>query len=63
MWRPLPRRLNYLSRLLRKGYRVAMICETRKVPKLTKKIVRREVTRGAHPGICGLTRAGFGAKT
>src|ERR1700722_6749830 len=35
---------NYLSRLLRKGYRVA-ICEQMEDPKLTKKIVRREVTR------------------
>src|SRR6201999_4025548 len=38
----------YLSRLLRKGYRVA-ICEQMEDPKLTKKIVRREVTRVLPP--------------
>ena len=40
---------NYLSRLLRKGFRVA-ICEQMEDPKLTKKIVRREVTRVLTPG-------------
>jgi DNA mismatch repair protein MutS len=40
---------NYLNRLLRKGYRVA-ICEQMEDPKLTKKIVRREVTRVLSPG-------------
>jgi DNA mismatch repair protein MutS len=40
---------NYLARLLRKGYRVA-ICEQMEDPKLTKKIVRREVTRVLTPG-------------
>ena len=39
----------YLSRLLRKGYRIA-ICEQMEDPKLTKKIVRREVTRVLSPG-------------
>lgn len=39
----------YLSRLLRKGYRIA-ICEQMEDPKLTKKIVRREVTRVLTPG-------------
>jgi DNA mismatch repair protein MutS len=39
----------YLARLLRKGYRVA-ICEQMEDPKLTKKIVRREVTRVLTPG-------------
>lgn len=39
----------YLSRLLRKGYRIA-ICEQMEDPKLTKKIVRREVTRLLTPG-------------
>ena len=39
----------YLSRLLRKGYRVA-ICEQMEDPKLTKKIVRREGTRVLTPG-------------
>ncbi|HLH33979.1 MAG TPA: DNA mismatch repair protein MutS [Alloacidobacterium sp.] len=39
----------YISRLLRKGFRVA-ICEQMEDPKLTKKIVRREVTRVLTPG-------------
>src|ERR1700749_3456768 len=39
----------YLQRLLRKGYRIA-ICEQMEDPKLTKKIVRREVTRVLTPG-------------
>ncbi|MFZ0633006.1 MAG: DNA mismatch repair protein MutS [Acidobacteriaceae bacterium] len=40
---------NYIARLLRKGYRVA-ICEQMEDPKLAKKIVRREVTRVLTPG-------------
>jgi DNA mismatch repair protein MutS len=40
---------NYISRLLRKGYRIA-ICEQMEDPKLAKKIVRREVTRVLTPG-------------
>ena len=40
---------NYIARLLRQGYRVA-ICEQMEDPKLTKKIVRREVTRVLTPG-------------
>jgi DNA mismatch repair protein MutS len=40
---------NYIARLLRKGYRVA-ICDQMEDPKLTKKIVRREVTRVLSPG-------------
>jgi DNA mismatch repair protein MutS len=39
----------YLAKLLRKGYRVA-ICEQMEDPKLTKKVVRREVTRVLTPG-------------
>jgi DNA mismatch repair protein MutS len=39
----------YISRLLRKGYRVA-ICEQLEDPKLAKKIVRRDVTRVLTPG-------------
>ncbi len=39
----------YLARLLRKGYRIA-ICEQMEDPKLTKKIVKREVTRVISPG-------------
>jgi DNA mismatch repair protein MutS len=40
---------NYIARLLRKGFRIA-ICEQMEDPKLTKKIVRREVTRVLTPG-------------
>jgi DNA mismatch repair protein MutS len=39
----------YLARLLRRGYRIA-ICDQMEDPKLTKKIVRREVTRVLSPG-------------
>ncbi len=39
----------YLTRLLRKGYRIA-VCDQMEDPKLTKKIVRREVTRVLTPG-------------
>jgi DNA mismatch repair protein MutS len=39
----------YLARLLRKGYRIAL-CDQMEDPKLTKKIVRREVTRVLSPG-------------
>jgi DNA mismatch repair protein MutS len=40
---------SYLTRLLRKGYRIA-ICDQMEDPKLTKKLVRREVTRVLSPG-------------
>ena len=40
---------SYLTRLLRRGFRIA-ICEQMEDPKLTKKIVRREVTRVLSPG-------------
>jgi DNA mismatch repair protein MutS len=40
---------NYIARLLRLGYRVA-ICDQMEDPKLAKKIVRREVTRVLSPG-------------
>ena len=40
---------SYLTRLLRMGYRIA-ICDQMEDPKLTKKIVRREVTRVLSPG-------------
>ncbi len=40
---------NYIARLIQKGYRVA-ICDQVEDPKLTKKIVRREVTRIVTPG-------------
>ena len=39
----------YLTRLLRKGFRIA-ICDQMEDPKLAKKIVRREVTRVLTPG-------------
>jgi DNA mismatch repair protein MutS len=39
----------YLSRLLRRGFRIA-ICDQMEDPKLTKKIVRREVTKVLSPG-------------
>ncbi len=39
----------YLTRLLRKGYRIAL-CDQMEDPKLTKKMVRREVTRVLSPG-------------
>jgi DNA mismatch repair protein MutS len=39
----------YIARLLRRGFRVA-ICEQMEDPKLTKTIVRREVTRVLTPG-------------
>jgi DNA mismatch repair protein MutS len=40
---------NYVARLVRKGYRVA-ICEQTEDPKQTKKLVRREVVRVITPG-------------
>ena len=39
----------YLARLLRKGYRIA-ICDQMEDPRLTKKLVKREVTRVLSPG-------------
>ncbi len=39
----------YLSKLLRKGFKVA-ICEQMEDPKVAKKLVRREVTRVMTPG-------------
>jgi DNA mismatch repair protein MutS len=40
---------NYISRLIQKGYRVA-ICDQTEDPRLAKKLVRREVTRIVTPG-------------
>ncbi len=40
---------NYLSKLLRKGFKVA-ICEQMELPSAGKKLVRREVTRVMTPG-------------
>jgi len=39
----------YLARLIQKGYRVA-ICEQMEDPRLTKKLVKREITRVVTPG-------------
>src|SRR4051794_13025793 len=39
----------YLSRLIQKGYRVAL-CEQMEDPRLAKKLVRREITRIVTPG-------------
>src|SRR5207244_9829020 len=39
----------YLSRLIQKGYRVA-ICDQMEVPSAAKKLVRREITRVVTPG-------------
>ena len=52
---------SYLTRLLRKGYRIA-ICDQMEDPKLTKKIVRREVTRVLSPGTALDAGAGAGAE-
>src|SRR5215813_13590459 len=40
---------NYISRLIQKGYRVA-ICDQMEVPSATTKLVKREVTRIVTPG-------------
>lgn len=40
---------NYIARLIQKGYRVA-ICDQVEDPKLTKKLVKREITRILSPG-------------
>ena len=40
---------NYLSKLIRKGFKVA-VCEQTEDPRLAKKLVRREVTRVMTPG-------------
>src|SRR5258706_14972305 len=40
---------NYITRLIQKGYRVA-ICDQTEDPKVAKKLVRREVTRIVTPG-------------
>ena len=40
---------NYISKLIRKGFKVA-ICEQVEDPRLAKKLVRREVTRVVTPG-------------
>lgn len=47
----------YISRLIRKGYKVA-ICDQVEDPKLTKKLVRREVTRVVTPGTAADSQLG-----
>lgn len=52
----------YLQKLLRRGFRIA-ICEQMEDPKLTKTIVRREVTRVLTPGTALDPNAGPGENT
>ena len=52
---------NYLSKLLRKGFKVA-ICEQMEVPSAAKKLVRREVTRVLTPGTAIDSQRGLGRK-
>ena len=40
---------NYIAKLIRKGFKVA-VCEQMEDPRLAKKLVRREVTRVVTPG-------------
>jgi DNA mismatch repair protein MutS len=47
----------YVAKLIRKGYKVA-ICEQVEDPKLTKKLVRREVTRVVTPGTAADSQLG-----
>ena len=47
----------YISKLVRKGYKVA-ICDQVEDPKLTKKLVRREVTRIVTPGTAADSQLG-----
>jgi DNA mismatch repair protein MutS len=47
----------YISKLVRKGYKVA-ICDQVENPKLTKKLVRREVTRVVTPGTAADSQLG-----
>ncbi len=48
---------SYISKLIRKGYKVA-ICDQVEDPKLTKKLVRREVTRVVTPGTAADSQLG-----
>jgi DNA mismatch repair protein MutS len=47
----------YISKLIRKGYKVA-ICDQVEDPKLTKKLLRREVTRVVTPGTAADSQLG-----
>src|SRR5689334_472275 len=47
----------YISKLIRKGYKVA-VCEQVEDPRLAKKLVRREVTRVVTPGTAADTTLG-----
>ncbi len=48
---------NYIAKLIRKGFKVA-ICEQMEDPKIAKKLVRREVTRVLTPGTSVDTQLG-----
>src|SRR6266496_787002 len=48
---------NYIAKLIRKGYKVA-ICDQVEDPRLTKKLVRREVTRVVTPGTAADSQLG-----
>jgi len=47
---------NYVARLIQKGFRVA-ICDQMEDPRLTKKLVKREVTRVVTPGTAMTARS------
>src|SRR2546422_1294782 len=49
----------YISKLIRRGFKVA-ICEQMEDPRLAKKLVRREVTRGVTPGTAADSSLGSG---
>ncbi len=48
---------NYIAKLIRKGFKVA-ICEQMEDPRLAKKLVKREVTRVLTPGTAADTQLG-----
>src|SRR5271165_5625735 len=48
---------NYIAKLIRKGFKVA-ICEQMEDPRLTKKLVKREVTRVVTPGTAADSQLG-----
>ena len=48
---------NYIAKLIRKGFKVA-ICEQMEDPRLAKKLVKREVTRVVTPGTAADTQLG-----
>ena len=52
---------NYIAKLIRKGFKVA-ICEQMEDPRMAKKLVKREVTRVLTPGTVGGRAAWLGGK-